>query len=226
MIWQYTLPASRIIQFTVREGYDSFFFSGSTPPVALHICSESRQEALSIYRPFFTLGREMESVSRPIYFSPARDILYFAEGNALTDDESIYGLPEIKEIQSIALHYDPNSCYLTESFDLRPFQNLTELILVVRYFDEPVFEFRCCGSTIFFDLDAESTLGSPLLLRWEVLKYKFMEALRKQCPKGTAPIVRIVRIGQIPQRPCYANLEYTRSEPPSQTFVVHDHQQY
>jgi len=29
-----------------------------------------------------------------------------------------------------------------------------------------------------------------------------------------------VRIGQIPQTPCYANLEYTRSEPPSQAFVA------
>jgi hypothetical protein len=46
LIWQYTLPASRIIQFTVREDDGGSFFSGSTPPVALHICSESRQEAL------------------------------------------------------------------------------------------------------------------------------------------------------------------------------------
>jgi hypothetical protein len=138
----------------------------------------------------------------------------------LTDEESIYGLPEIKEIQSIGLHYDPHCHYLTESSDLCPFQNLTELILVVRYFDEPVFEFRCCGSTTFFDLDAESALGPELLRRWEALKHKFTEALRKLCPKGTTPIVRIVRIGQIPQRPCYANLEYTRSEPPSQTCVV------
>jgi hypothetical protein len=51
--------------------------------------------------------------------------------------------------------------------------------------------------------------------RWEALEDMFTAALRKQCPKGTTPIVRFVRICQIPQTPCYANLEYTRSEPPS-----------
>jgi hypothetical protein len=145
------------------------------PPVALHICSESRQKALSIYQPFFTFNE-----LRPIYFPPAHDILDFAEGNALTEEESIYGLPEIKEIQSIGLHYDPHCHYLTESSDLCPFQNPTELILVVRYFDEPVFEFRCCGRTTFFDLDAESTLGPELLRRWEALKHTEV-SLRKLC---------------------------------------------
>ena len=85
LIWQYTLPASRIIQFTVREDYDGSFFSGSTPLVVLHICSESRQEALSVYRPFFAFDHEMESMSRPIYFSPTRDILYFTKRNTLED---------------------------------------------------------------------------------------------------------------------------------------------
>lgn len=165
LIWQYTLPASRIIQFTVCGGYDSFFFSGSTPPVVLHICSEFHQEALSIYRPFFTFDREMESVSRPIYFSPVCDTFYFTEGNVLIDEESICGLPEIEEIQLIALYYDPYSHYLTELFNLCPFQNLTELILVVRYFNKPVFEFRYCGSMTFFDFDAESALGPELLRR-------------------------------------------------------------
>jgi hypothetical protein len=215
LIWQYTLPASRIIQFTVREDYDGSFFSGGTPPVALHICSESRQEALSVSRPFFAFDHEMESMSRPIYFSPTRDILYFAERNALRDAQFIHRFPEIKEIRSIALHYDPHNHDLTESFDLRPFQNLTELILVERYFDEPVFEFRCCGSTTFFDLDYKWPPVFELMQRWEALEEKFTEALCEQCPKGTTPIVRRVRIGQMPQRPCYANLEYTRSEPPS-----------
>jgi hypothetical protein len=86
-----------------------------------------------------------------------------------------------------------------------------------------VFEFRYCGSMTFFDFDAESALGPELLRRWEALEHKFTEALRKQYPKGTTPIVRIMRIGQIPQRPCYANLEYTRLEPPRQTFIVYNH---
>ena len=42
--------------------------------------------------------------------------------------------------------------------------------------------------------------------RWEALEDMFTEALRKQCLKGTTPIVRVVRIGQIAQTPCYANL--------------------
>jgi hypothetical protein len=153
LIWQYTLPASHIIQFTVRDDNDGSFFSGSTPSVALHICSESRQEALSIYQPFFMFDREMES--RPIYFCPARDILYFAETNALRDEQFIHRFPEVKEIQSVALDYNPYNYYFTRSFDLRPFQNLIELILVVRYPDEPVFDFRYCGSMTFFDLDSK-----------------------------------------------------------------------
>jgi hypothetical protein len=221
LIWQYSLSASRIIQFTVREDDNGSFFSGSTPPVALHICSESRQEALSIYRPFFAFDHEIESASRPIYFCPARDILYFAETNALRDEQFIHRFPEVKEIQSLALDYNPYNHYFTRSFDLRPFHNLTELILVVRYPDEPVFEFRCCGSMTFFDLDSKRALGLELMERWEALEDVYTEALGRQCPKGTTPIVRVVRIGQIPQTPCYANLEYTGSEPPSQAFVVH-----
>jgi hypothetical protein len=68
--------------------------------------------------------------------------------------------------------------------------------------------------------------------RWEALENISIESLRKQCPKGTTTIVRVVRIFRttyleiyikallsnlldfIPQTPCYANLEYTRSEPP------------
>ena len=191
--------------------------------MALHIYSKSRQEALSIYRPFFAFDREIDSASRPIYFCPARDILYFAETNALRDEQFIHRFPEVKEIQSVALHYNPHNHYFTRSFDLRPFQNLTELILVVRYPDKLVFDFRCCRSMTFFDLDSKWALGFELMQRWETLEDVFTEALRKQCPKGTTPIVRIVRIGQIPQTPCYANLEYTRSEPPSQVFVVHGH---
>jgi hypothetical protein len=215
LIWQYSLPASCIIQFTVREDDDGSFFSGSAPPVALHICSESRQEALSIYRPFFAFDREMDSASRLIYFCPAHDILYFAETNALRDEQFIHRFPEVKDIQSVALHYNPHNHYFTRSFDLRPFQNLTELILVVRYPDEPVFDFRCCRSMTFFDLDSKWALGFELMQRWETLEDVFTEALCKQCLKRTTLIVRIVRIRQIPQTPCYANLKHTRSEPPS-----------
>lgn len=223
LIWQYSLPASRIIQFTVREDHNGFFFSGSVPLVALHICSESRQEALSIYRPFFAFDHEMESASRPIYFCPARDILYFADDNALRDEQLIHRFPEIKEIQSVALHYDPNRYFRTEPFDVRPFQNLTELILVLRGFDEPVFEFRCCGSMTFFDLDSKWDFGFEMRRGWIALEDLFTEALRKQCPKGTTPIVRAVRIGQILRTPCYANPEYTRSESPSQAAVIRGH---
>jgi hypothetical protein len=223
LIWQYTLLASRIIQFTVREDHGGSFFSGSTPPVALHICSESRQEALSIYQPFFAFDREMESASRPIYFCPVRDILYIAGTNALRDEQFVHRFPEVKEIQSVALDYNPYSHYFTRTFDRHPFQNLTELVLVVRYPDEPVFDFRCCGSMTFFDLDSKWALGLELMERWETLEEVFTEALRRQCPKGTTHTVRIVRIGQIPQTPCYANLEYTKSEPPSQAFVVYSH---
>jgi hypothetical protein len=67
--------------------------------------------------------------------------------------------------------------------------------------------------------------------RWEALEDISIESLRKQCSKGTTTIVRVLRIFQtlylefyikallsnlldfIPETPCYANLEYTRSEP-------------
>ena len=123
----------------------------------------------------------------------------------------------------LPLFSNKRTLYLTKSFDIRPFQNLTELILIVRNFDEPVFDFRCCGSMTFFDLDSNCDSGFELTQRWETLEDMFTKALREQCPKGTTPIVRVVRIGQIPQTPCDANLEYTRSEPPSQAFVVHGH---
>ena len=154
LIQQYTLPASCIIQFTICKDYNNAFFSSGTPLVALHICSESRQEALSVYQPFFAFNHKMESMSRLIYFCLTRDILYFAKQNALRDAQLIYRFPEIKEIQSIALHYNLYSYNITESFNLSPFQNLAELILVVRYFNKPVFKFRCYKSTTFFNLDS------------------------------------------------------------------------
>jgi hypothetical protein len=95
----------------------------------------------------------MESVSRPIYFCPVCDILYIAGINALRDEQFVYRFPEVKEIQSVALDYNPYSYYFTRIFDLYPFQNLTELVLVVRYPDELVFDFRYYRSITFFDLD-------------------------------------------------------------------------
>ncbi|KAM3505579.1 hypothetical protein MY11210_007916 [Beauveria gryllotalpidicola] len=84
VVWEYSLPGTRIV--TVHCGADDLVpdsrrslvavlgCTTTTPnPANLHICVESRTEAIKSYRRCFGFAR------RPghIYFDPARDVLYF-----------------------------------------------------------------------------------------------------------------------------------------------------
>ncbi|KAM3550095.1 hypothetical protein MY1884_008420 [Beauveria asiatica] len=84
VVWEYSLPGTRIV--SVRCGADDLVPDSRRSPVAvlgcttttpnpanLHICVESRTEAIKSYRRCFGFAR------RPghIYFDPTRDVLYF-----------------------------------------------------------------------------------------------------------------------------------------------------
>ena len=55
MIWRYSLPGSRVIQAAYIQGKNyakgSFVFWHALPPTALHVCQNSRREALHFYKP-------------------------------------------------------------------------------------------------------------------------------------------------------------------------------
>ncbi|KAH8650302.1 hypothetical protein BGZ60DRAFT_550769 [Tricladium varicosporioides] len=131
MIWRHSLPGPRVIRaaYVQREDYvkGSFVFRDARPLAALHVCQNSRQAALNFYKPLsesisandaFEFDSEFECNSaddkqsqdsgsrmprsRSIYFDPA---LYveFAEG-----------FPDIKQVQSLAIDYYPDSHIIKE----------------------------------------------------------------------------------------------------------------
>jgi hypothetical protein len=54
MIWRYSLPGPRVIRATYVQRGDYtknlFVFKDARPPTALHVCQNSRQEALNFYK--------------------------------------------------------------------------------------------------------------------------------------------------------------------------------
>ena len=107
-IWQFSLPPARIIQ--LREArHRSNFFSNTMPPVALHVCYNSRPEALRTLTPLFQDDRNIyrrpqwSRNKRPIYVNLSLDIIYIAGDPPI---ERIHQLPRMYpdgRIESIAV---------------------------------------------------------------------------------------------------------------------------
>lgn len=78
MIWRSSLPSTRIV--TIRCGTDSLFQTSNSNwctslariPASLHVCQESRQEALRYYKLRFGVAGPPK-----IFFNPEIDVLHF-----------------------------------------------------------------------------------------------------------------------------------------------------
>lgn len=81
-IWHYSLPGPRIIEVAYRGDLDCFF-NGARPPPVFQACQDSREVALSIYKPLsailqdWPLGNPLKTLP-PIYFNLVHDIIYIS----------------------------------------------------------------------------------------------------------------------------------------------------
>jgi hypothetical protein len=165
MIWRYSLPGPRVIRAAYIEGEDyakgSFVFRDACPPAVLHVCQNSRREALIFYQSLsesvstnsvFEYDSEFECeatdddqsqdsrsrIQRPrsIYFDPTLDTIYlmgpyFQKGPLYLDFTR--GFPDLKKIQSLAMEYYPGSHTIGElcHIILCSKGNLKEIVLAV-----------------------------------------------------------------------------------------------
>jgi hypothetical protein len=85
-IWKCTLPGPRYIEFVSMYEAGDYPVSypqckDRKPPIALHICRESRTEALREYKEL----RGSCTGCPPMYYSPKVDIICFANGRIVND---------------------------------------------------------------------------------------------------------------------------------------------
>ncbi|KAL5327262.1 hypothetical protein ACEPPN_004956 [Leptodophora sp. 'Broadleaf-Isolate-01'] len=76
-VWHHALPGPHIIQVNLRRD-GSKFFSDTAPPAALHVCLNSRSEALSKYTALFEDDQTSSKEKGPIYvyLNLTRDTVY------------------------------------------------------------------------------------------------------------------------------------------------------
>lgn len=130
-IWRHSLSGPRAVEVDYGHGSE-FLYSGYPPPIKLHICRESRIEALEHY--------ELAFDSRPnacrIYFNLSRDGLHFRYG----DTFSIFPPEEmLRKIRNDLVRVRFISCCLhgTGVFPmsylprLRAFESLEEITLLI-----------------------------------------------------------------------------------------------
>jgi hypothetical protein len=74
-IWGIALSIPRNVNIICQpsDGFTNLFKSSDRPPALLHICHESRSEALEIYKPLF------QTESSPIYVAYSQDIIIVSD---------------------------------------------------------------------------------------------------------------------------------------------------
>ena len=128
-IWGYAISTPRTIEISCERGilatrkrYAKAFHCASPPPSVLHVCRESRFEALNVYQPLFTTKHS----PKYIYVSFDMDIIRFPDGVL-----PYVGEAEFKGIQKMSLHVTDYSYFAYYNMDiLKEMQNLKELELL------------------------------------------------------------------------------------------------
>lgn len=214
-IWRYSFPGPRIIQVHYRQD-ETFFFSGASLPVALHVCSESRLQALSVYKPLFTFDSTQDhefadvrrSKPRPVYFNPVIDTVYLAapyERMGSLYLEFARRFPDVAEIQSLAVEVSFRTQNIEqELYDpgMPTLKNLRELLLVVGRGSDRVYDFRSGGSVKFSE-PGDSRIPEGAFGRewsrwpwqtWKDLEVAMTERIKRKCKNGRMPDVRVVQV--------------------------------
>ncbi|RSL96364.1 hypothetical protein CDV31_013504 [Fusarium ambrosium] len=137
MIWSLTLPSARVI--TIRmEIRDSFLFSVPIPP-AMHICQESRREALKTLTLFAPAA---SSGFGPIYLDPKHDILYLDMHDRFAVVSKLF--PQLNDMHTIAFPLDAMYTWPWRKGPPEPcFQGMRKLLLFERKTATAQKEERC-----------------------------------------------------------------------------------
>jgi hypothetical protein len=130
-IWEYTLPKQRVIR--VGECHGGFRVYGAHPPVALHVCYESREVALKRFKPTL-IGEDI--IPRPIFYQAQADILYLDIPGSEYSFARLY--PEICQASTVALKPWVDDSGLMLSTPIRFASKLFngERVLLVHEFDQ------------------------------------------------------------------------------------------
>ncbi len=220
-IWKWSLPTPRIIQVHFhRDG--TLFFSNASPPAALHVCFNSRKEALTAYTPCFETGpafsySNSKGPRRPIYVDLSRDILYVI-GNPVKPHYRLHMLSTIyedaKKVQSVAVDLLDDT--VSDLYDkICPklgtpvLDGLTTLwIIVQRENYKFPLDFRTGAHLEFRELRAASVdravdSQAEGLEEWEAWN-RSKAGGNSVCLSGTSPKVRFVEIKLVIHAPAYS----------------------
>jgi hypothetical protein len=96
-IWTAIVSDPRVIR--IRKTSRRLHFScSSPPPITLHICRESRDNTLKLFKVFYISS---DTIPRPVYFRPDVDTFFFDMKTGLL--EFVWQHQEVKEVHTIAM---------------------------------------------------------------------------------------------------------------------------
>lgn len=96
-IWSAMVADPRVIR--IRKRYRRLHFGcSSPPPITLHICGESRDHTLRLFK-VFRLSSDI--IPRPVYFRPNLDTFFLDMNTGLL--EFVWQHQEVKEVHTIAI---------------------------------------------------------------------------------------------------------------------------
>lgn len=133
-VWQYAISFERVVEIqymnaTIRHG------ASPRPPAILHVCRESRYEALKVYKLCFNTKK----VPKSIYINPAHDILFFRVAEQNQTWQHILGpnslwRRQLSDVRRIAFAYigrfTGRSSFRFMKKTICSFPNLEELIIL------------------------------------------------------------------------------------------------
>jgi hypothetical protein len=131
-VWQYSASFERIVEIQYAGRSKGIRHSASPrPPAILHVCSESRHEALKVYKPCFGTRK----IPKSMYINPTSDILFFRVAAQSQTWRFILGpnslwREQLKNVRRIAFTYTGSNNVRFMKKTICSFPNLEELIIL------------------------------------------------------------------------------------------------
>jgi hypothetical protein len=102
LIWSWTFVEPRAVFIGRSKRKESRYIRATgNPPVALHVCHESRQAALRHYKLYFVEKSKGPTIRSAVYFQPGCDILYLSSFDNFAGFLARY--PEINQINIVVI---------------------------------------------------------------------------------------------------------------------------
>lgn len=96
-IWAAMISGPRVIRIR-KANRRLHFLCSSPPPITLHICGESRDYTLKLFKKFYI---RPDTIPRPVYFRPDLDTIYLDMNTGLL--EFVWQHPEVNDVHTIAM---------------------------------------------------------------------------------------------------------------------------